>query len=163
MPERSIRRYGDPVLRTVCTPVTEFDAALAALVDDLAATAAPEGRAAVAAPQIGVSRRIFAYHLDGRVGHVVNPVVVETGGELRAIDEGCLSVPGLWFPMPRWEYAAVTGQDVRGEEIRVEGEGVFAQMLQHETDHLDGTVYVEKLPKERRREALRAIRQADWF
>ncbi|GAA2107181.1 MULTISPECIES: peptide deformylase [Brevibacterium] len=163
MPERSIRRYGDPVLRTVCTPVTEFDAALAALVDDLAATAAPEGRAAVAAPQIGVSRRIFAYHLDGRVGHVVNPVVVETGGELRDIDEGCLSVPGLWFPMPRWEYAAVTGQDVRGEEIRVEGEGVFAQMLQHETDHLDGTVYVEKLPKERRREALRAIRQADWF
>lgn len=163
MPERAIRHYGDPVLRSGCAPVTVFDDALRALVDDLAATAAPEGRAAVAAPQIGVSRRIFAYHLDGRIGHVINPVVVETGGELRDIDEGCLSVPGLWFPTPRWEHAAVSGVDVEGEEVRIEGEGVFAQMLQHETDHLDGTVYVETLPKERRREALRAIRQADWF
>ena len=163
MPDRPIRRYGDPVLRTVCDPVTRFDDALRALVRDLADTAAPDGRAAVAAPQIGVARRVFAYDLDGRVGHVVNPTVVETGGELRDIDEGCLSVPGLWFPTPRWEHAAVEGFDEHGEPVRVEGEGVFAQMLQHETDHLDGIVYVETLPGERRREARSAIRRADGF
>ena len=163
MPDRPIRRYGDPVLRTVCDPVTRFDDALRALVRDLADTAAPDGRAAVAAPQIGVARRVFAYDLDGRVGHVVNPTVVETGGELRDIDEGCLSVPGLWFPTPRWEHAAVEGFDQHGEPVRVEGEGVFAQMLQHETDHLDGIVYVETLPGERRREARSAIRRSDWF
>jgi len=163
MPDRPIRRYGDPVLRTVCDPVTRFDDALRALVRDLADTAAPDGRAAVAAPQIGVARRVFAYDLDGRVGHVVNPTVVETGGELRDIDEGCLSVPGLWFPTPRWEHAAVEGFDEHGEPVRVEGEGVFAQMLQHETDHLDGIVYVETLPGERRREARSAIRRSDWF
>lgn len=163
MTDRPIRHYGDPVLRTVCAPVTAFDDSLRVLVRDLADTAAPDGRAAIAAPQIGVDRRIFAYHLDGRVGHVVNPVVVETGGQLRDIDEGCLSVPGLWFPTPRWEFAAVEGFDVAGEPVRVEGEGVFAQMLQHETDHLDGTVYIETLPKERKREALAAVRRADWF
>lgn len=163
MPDRPIRRYGDPVLRTVCDPVTRFDDALRALVRDLADTAAPDGRAAVAAPQIGVARRVFAYDLDGRVGHVVNPTVVETGGERRDIDEGCLSVPGLWFPTPRWEHAAVEGFDQHGEPVRVEGEGVFAQMLQHETDHLDGIVYVETLPGERRREARSAIRRSDWF
>ena len=163
MPDRPIRRYGDPVLRTVCDPVTRFDDALRALVRDLADTAAPDGRAAVAAPQIGVARRVFAYDLDGRVGHVVNPTVVETGGELRDIDEGCMSVPGLWFPTPRWEHAAVEGFDEHGEPVRVEGEGVFAQMLQHETDHLDGIVYVETLPGERRREARSAIRRSDWF
>lgn len=163
MADRPIRHYGDPVLRTVCDPVTAFDEALRVLVRDLADTAAPDGRAAVAAPQIGVSRRVFAYHLDGRVGHVVNPTVVETGGEQRDIDEGCLSVPGLWFPTPRWEYAAVEGFDADGEPVRVEGGGVFAQMLQHETDHLDGIVYIETLPGERRREARSAIRRADWF
>ncbi|SMY10831.1 peptide deformylase [Brevibacterium jeotgali] len=163
MTDRPIRHFGDPVLRTVCTPVSAFDDSLRALVRDLADTAAPDGRAAVAAPQIGVDRRIFAFHLDGRVGHIVNPVVVETGGRLRDIDEGCLSVPGLWFPTPRWEFAAVEGLDVDGEQVRVEGEGVFAQMLQHETDHLDGTVYIETLPKERKREALAAVRRADWF
>ena len=163
MPDRPIRRYGDPVLRTVCDPVTRFDDALRALVRDLADTAAPDGRAAVAAPQIGVARRVFAYDLDGRLGHVVNPTVVETGGELRDIDEGCLSVPGLWFPTPRWEHAAVEGFDEHGEPVRVEGEGVFAQMLQHETDHLDVIVYVETLPGERRREARSAIRRSDWF
>ncbi|MGO1438829.1 MAG: peptide deformylase [Brevibacterium yomogidense] len=163
MADRPIRHYGDPVLRTVCAPVTSFDDSLRVLARDLADTAAPDGRAAVAAPQIGVDRRIFAFHLDDRVGHVVNPVVVQTGGEQRDIDEGCLSVPGLWFPTPRWEFAAVEGFDVDGEPIRVEGEGVFAQMLQHETDHLDGTVYIETLPKERKREALAAVRRADWF
>lgn len=163
MADRQIRLYGDPVLRTVCDPVTEFDERTARMVRDLADTAVPDGRAAVAAPQIGIDKRIFAYDLHGRVGHVINPVVVETAGERVDIDEGCLSVPGLWFPTPRWEYACVEGFDVDGEEIRIDGEGVFAQMLQHETDHLDGTVYIETLPTDRRREALRAIRRSDWF
>ncbi|WAL40754.1 peptide deformylase [Brevibacterium sp. BRM-1] len=163
MAEREIRLFGDPVLREACAPLTAFDAATAQLAADLIETALPEGRAAVAAPQIGVALRAFGYDLDGRRGAVFNPVVVETGGERVDIDEGCLSVPGLWFPTPRWSYARVTGLDEFGEPVELEGEAVFAQMLQHETDHLDGTVYVQTLPGQRRREAMRQIRQSSWF
>src|SRR5699024_2798163 len=137
MPEREIRLWGDPVLRSVCEPVTVFDDSGQALADDLVDSALPEGRAAVAAPQIG--------------------------GRLRDIEEGCLSVPGLFFPTPRYEFARVRGVDAKGEAVEVEGTEVFAQMLQHEVAHLDGQVYVQTLPKERRREAMKAIRSSDWF
>ncbi|MCQ9366699.1 peptide deformylase [Brevibacterium sp. 91QC2O2] len=163
MPDRSIRVFGDPVLRQICEPVVEFDEAARRLAEDLIETSLPAGRAAVAAPQIGVPLQAFGYDVDGRRGAVFNPVVVETGGELRDIDEGCLSVPELWFPTPRWEYARVTGLDATGEPVDIDGEGVFAQMLQHETDHLKGIVYVQTLPRERRREAMRSIRTAPWF
>lgn len=163
MPERTIRHFGDPVLAGVCDPVKDFDAATAALARDLVDSSLLPGRAAVAAPQIGVALRAFGYDIDGRTGAIFNPEIVATGGEFRDIDEGCLSLPGLWFPTPRWEYAKVTGFDEHGEPIELEGEGVFAQMLQHETDHLDGTVYVQTLPKERRRAAMAAVRAADWF
>jgi len=163
MAERSIRLFGDPVLREACAPITEFDAAAAQLAADLIDTSLPDGRAAVAAPQIGVGLRAFGYDLDGRRGAVFNPVVVETGGESTDIDEGCLSVPGLWFPTPRYPYARVTGVDEHGDPVDIDGEGVFAQMLQHETDHLDGVVYVQTLPAPQRREALKQIRQSSWF
>lgn len=163
MAERTIRHFGDPVLREKCAPVTEFGEETRALARDLIDSSLPEGRAAVAAPQIGVALRAFGYDVDGRTGCVFNPVVVATGGEHADVDEGCLSVPGLWFKTPRWSWAKVVGVDAHGAPVTLEGEGVFAQMLQHETDHLDGVVYVQTLPADRRREAMKQIRQSDWF
>src|SRR5699024_2934781 len=104
MPEREIRLWGDPVLRSVCAPVTVFDESVQALAADLVDRARPEGRAAVAAPQIGVGLRACGYDRDGRTGYVINPEIVELGGRLRDIEEGCLSVPGLFFPTPRYEF-----------------------------------------------------------
>lgn len=163
MAERAIRLFGDPVLRTECRPVTEFGPAAQSLARDLIDSSLPDGRAAVAAPQIGVALRAFGYDVDGRTGAIFNPEIIETGGEKRDIAEGCLSIPGLQFPTPRWEYAAVRGFDADGNPVELSGEGVFAQMLQHETDHLDGTVYVQTLPGPRRKEAMKQIRSAAWF
>lgn len=163
MVNRPIRTFGDPVLRSPCDTVTQFGDATRALARDLLDTAAPEGRAAVAAPQIGVGLRAFGYDLDGRSGVIFNPEVVATWGDLRDIEEGCLSVPGLFFPTPRYEKATVRGVDELGKPVEVTGEGVFAQMLQHETDHLRGILYIQTLPSDRRKDAMREIRQADWF
>ncbi|GAA4285571.1 peptide deformylase [Brevibacterium daeguense] len=163
MPERQIRLFGDPVLKTVTEPVTVFDGKLKDLVRDLLDTTNMEGRAGVAANQIGSTRRVFGYHVEGQLGYVINPTVVETGGELREIGEGCLSVPGLSFPTPRWERAVVRGVDWDNNPIVVEGEGLMAQMLQHEVDHLDGFVYLDRLSRVHRRTALRAVRESDWF
>ena len=163
MPERTIRLFGDPVLRTVCEPVREYGEATRALAQDLIDSSLPDGRAAVAAPQIGVAVRAFGYDVDGRTGAIFNPEITELEGEKRDIDEGCLSVPGLWFPTPRYERATCTGFDADGNPVTLSGDGVFAQMLQHETDHLNGVVYVQTLPRDRRKEAMAQIRQAQWF
>ncbi|GAA2009130.1 peptide deformylase [Brevibacterium samyangense] len=163
MPEKPIRFFGDPVLKTVTEPVTVFDDRLRALVRDLLDTTDMEGRAGVAATQIGSTKRVFAYRVDGKLGYVINPVLAETSGEYREIDEGCLSVPGLWFPTPRWSRAVVTGVDRDNEPIVLEGDGLMAQMLQHETDHLDGYVYLDRLSKENRRAALKQVRASTWF
>lgn len=163
MPERPIRRFGDPVLKTATDPVTVFDRKLRDLVRDLLDSTHMEGRAGVAATQIGSTRRVFAYHVEGELGYIVNPELVETGGELREIGEGCLSVPGLWYPTPRWETAVVRGVDQDNQPVVVRGEGLMAQMLQHEVDHLDGLVYLDRLSPENRRAALKAVRESDWF
>lgn len=163
MTVRRIRRYGDPVLRTPAAPIETIDDSVRQLVRDLLDTVDMEGRAGVAAPQIGVSLAAFSYNVDGRIGYLLNPEVVELGGELVDVDEGCLSVPSLWFKAPRREFARARGIDLEGKTVELSGTGVFAQMLQHETDHLAGTVFVDILPKDRRREALREIRRSDWF
>lgn len=163
MAEREIRLWGDPVLRSTSAPVTVFDDSVAALAQDLVDTSLPEGRAAVAAPQIGVGLRAFGYDLDGRTGYLINPEIVEVGGELRDIEEGCLSVPGLFFPTPRWEFTRARGVDAENNPVEIEGHEVFAQMIQHEIAHLDGQVYIQTLPGERRREAMKAIRSSSWF
>jgi len=160
---RDIRYYGDPVLRTEADPITKIDDRIRSLIADLVETTDMDGRAGVAAPQIGVPPRAFSYNVDGKVGYVINPVLEEVSGEPTEIDEGCLSVPGLWFPTKRYPYARVRGIDLEGEEVVLEGTGVMAQMLQHETDHLNGTVYVDTLAKDQRRLALREIRESDWF
>ncbi len=163
MTERQIRLFGDPVLRSKADPVvTPGDARTRSLVDDLIDTVTPPGRAGVAAPQIGVGLRAFSYNIDGRLGYVLNPVI-EVSGEPGLVDEGCLSVPGFYFPRMRYPFARVTGVDAAGREVVVEGDGLMAQALQHETDHLDGKLYIEGLEPGIKREAMRAVRAADWF
>jgi peptide deformylase len=160
---REIRLFGDPVLKTVSDPITEIDEGVRNLVEDLVDSVMVPGRAGVAASQIGVNLRVFSYNVDGEVGYVINPVVVEVSGEPELIEEGCLSVPELWFKTSRYPYAKVRGIDLDGNEIEVEGTGVLAQALQHETDHLDGLLYLDRLDKPTRREAMRQVRESDWF
>lgn len=133
------------------------------LVTDLIDSVRVPGRAGVAASQIGVNLRVFSYNVDGDVGYIINPVVVETSGDLELIDEGCLSVPGLWQKTPRYPFARVRGIDLDGNEIELSGTGLMAQALQHECDHLDGLVYLDRLEKDERRAAMRAVRESDWF
>ncbi|MFF1573044.1 peptide deformylase [Leifsonia sp. NPDC058292] len=163
MTERQIRLFGDPVLKTVSDPIVEVDDGVRGLVEDLVDSVLPPGRAGVAAPQIGVNLRAFSYNVDGDVGYVINPVLVEVSGEPELVDEGCLSVPGLWFKTARYPFARVTGTDLDGNEIEISGTGVLAQALQHETDHLDGKLYLDRLDKESRREAMKQVRESDWF
>lgn len=163
MSVREIRIFGDPVLRTVCAPIDEIDDGVRALVADLVDTVELPGRAGVAAPQIGVALRAFSYNIDGDIGYVLNPVLTEVRGEPEPTGEGCLSVPGLWHDALRHPWARVEGIDLDGNAVVIEGEGLLAQALQHETDHLEGRVYVEGLEPELKREAMRAIRGADWF
>jgi peptide deformylase len=155
---RTIREIGDPVLRTPADEVKAFDDYLAALVRDLEETVDHPGRAGLAAPQIGVSARVFSYNIDGRIGHMVNPRIVELSEETQDGDEGCLSVPGIWAPTVRAMHAVVAGFDVHGEPLRLEGTGLMARALQHEVDHLDGKLFLDRLTGEARKAALRALR-----
>ena len=163
MAVRPIRIFGDPVLKAPCAPVDVIDDGTRALVQDLLDTVALPGRAGVAAPQIGVSVRAFSYNIDGDIGYILTPRIVEVSGEPEYIDEGCLSVPGLWHPALRYPFARVTGLDLDGNEIELSGEGLMAQALQHETDHLDGMLYLQRLAPERRKIAMREVRESDWF
>jgi peptide deformylase len=163
MTERQIRLFGDPVLRSACDAVVPGDKKVASLVEDLIDTVEVPGRAGVAANQIGVGLRAFSYNVDGKVGYVLNPILVETSGEAELVDEGCLSVPGFYFPRLRFPYARVEGVDLDGNPVQLEGTGLMAQALQHETDHLDGHLYIEGLEADVKRDAMRLIRQADWY
>ncbi|MFE6733206.1 peptide deformylase [Microbacterium sp. NPDC057650] len=163
MSVREIRLYGDPVLRTVCAPIEEIDDGVRALVDDLVDTVELPGRAGVAAPQIGVAVRAFSYNIDGDIGYVLNPVLTEVRGDPQPTGEGCLSVPGLWHDAPRYPWARVEGIDLDGAPVVLEGEGLLAQALQHETDHLDGMVYLGRLDPETRKIAMRQVRESTWF
>lgn len=163
MAVRPIRLFGDPVLRSAADPIGRIDAAVHGLVADLLDTVRVPGRAGVAAPQIGVGLRAFSYNVDGVVGYVLNPELVEVRGEPEAVDEGCLSVPGFGFPRRRHPWARVIGIDLDGAPVELSGDGLLAQALQHECDHLDGRLFIEGLEPEIKRDAMRAVRQADWF
>ena len=163
MSVREIRLFGDPVLRGQTDPIGTIDDSTRALVRDLLDTVALPGRAGVAANQIGVGRRAFSYHVDGRIGYVLNPVLAEVRGEPELVDEGCLSVPGVAYPRSRYPWARVTGIDLDGNPVELAGDGLLAQALQHETDHLDGKLYIEGLDPETKREAMREIRATTWF
>lgn len=163
MSVREIRLFGDPILRSPTDPIDPGSDRARALVADLIDTVKVPGRAGVAANQIGVGLRAFSYNVDDEVGYVLNPTLVSTDGEPELVDEGCLSVPGLSYPRLRYPHATVTGVLLDGSEVTISGEGLLAQALQHECDHLDGHLYIEGLEPEVKREAMRAIRESDWF
>lgn len=163
MTVREIRLFGDPVLKTVSEPIKTFNQKTQALIEDLLDTTKLPGRAGVAAPQIGVNLRAFSFNVEGQTGYIINPVLVEVSGDKVLLDEGCLSVPELWHKTPRYEYAKATGIDLDGEPIELHGSGLMAQMLQHECDHLDGLVYLDRLEGEERKIAMKNLRATDWF
>ena len=163
MAVREIRLFGDPVLRTVCDPVEEVDEGVRALVEDLLDTVAFDGRAGLASTQIGHQLRAFSLHIDGEISYVLNPEIIALEGEPVATGEGCLSVPDLWFDVMRYPRATVRGMDLHGNEVVISGEGLLAQALQHECDHLDGKLYIQRLDREARGEAMRKIRTSSWF
>ncbi|KXI18639.1 peptide deformylase [Gardnerella vaginalis] len=154
---RKIRVVPDPVLRTPCDEIREITPSIHNLVEDLLETVNDPGRAGLSANQIGVSLRAFSYNINGRIGYILNPVIEETRGE-QYDDEGCLSVPGLWYKTRRAQYARVKGIDLNGKTLVLEGEGLMARMLQHECDHLDGHIYLDRLEKDVRAKALKELR-----
>ncbi len=160
---RAIRLFGDPVLRSPADAVRDFDKSLNQLVDDMTETMLEAPGQGLAAPQIGVPLRVFTYNVeDIGVGHVINPKLtlsIETEVDI----EGCLSIPGLTFDVERPITAKLRGQDVKGQTIEIEATELLARVFQHEIDHLDGVLYLQRLTKELRKEAMSQIRQAEWF
>ncbi len=157
-----IRLFGDPVLRTPAEPVKDFDKELRGLVKDLSETMLEAPGVGLAAPQIGVSLRVFTYFVDDVLGHLVNPTLDLSDDEQDG-DEGCLSIPGLAFPTKRAMSVVAKGWNMYGEPVTVEGTEMLARCVQHETDHLDGVLFVDRLDREARKAALREIRAAEWF
>ncbi len=157
-----IRLFGDPVLRTPAEPVVDFDKELRRLVKDLTDTMMDAPGAGLAAPQIGVGLRVFTYYVDEQLGHLVNPVL-DLGDEIdEEGEEGCLSFPGLTFPTPRAVRAVAKGFDMYGEPVTIEGSDLMARCLQHETDHLDGVLFIDRMDPAQRKLAMKAIREAEW-
>ncbi len=161
MSVRDIRLFGDPVLRTVAAPVVDFDKQLRQLVQDLTDTMLEAPGAGLAAPQIGVGLRVFTYNVEDVVGHLINPELTLTD-ETQTGDEGCLSIPGLTFDCTRAFGVVARGFDMYGEPVVIEGTEKLARCIQHETDHLDGILFVDRLDAETRKAAMKAIREAEW-
>jgi peptide deformylase len=162
VPVQPIRLLGDPVLRTPAAPVTTFDKELRNLVRDLRETMLDAPGAGLAAPQIGVGLRVFTYDVEDAEGHLVNPVLVSASEEQQDGDEGCLSLPGLSFPLKRSAHVVAAGFNMYGDPVTVEGGETLARCLQHETDHLDGVIFVDLLDPETKKAAMKAIREAEW-
>jgi peptide deformylase len=157
-----IRLFGDPVLTTPAADVTTFDKELRVLVKDLAETMLDAPGLGLAAPQIGVSLRVFTYDVDEEVGHLINPVLRVVGEEDQEGDEGCLSFPGLTFPTTRRQHVFATGMNMHGEPVTIDGSDLLARCIQHEVDHLDGILFIDRLDKTQRKAAMKEIRQAEW-
>ena len=162
MSVQSIRLFGDPVLTTPADPVTTFDKELRVLVKDLTDTMLDAPGAGLAAPQIGVSLRVFTYDVGDEVGHLVNPVIGVMSDEEQDGEEGCLSFPGLAFPTTRRQRVVATGFNMHGDPVTIEGSALLARCIQHEVDHLDGILFIDRLDAEQRKAAMRAIREAEW-
>jgi peptide deformylase len=163
MAVREIRLFGDPVLKTQSDLVSSITPSIQTLVEDLEETTALPGRAGVAAPQIGVNLKVFSYNVDGVIAHLINPQILEYLGEQVPMQEGCLSLPELWASTPRYPSVRVCGEKVTGEKVEFVATGFLAQVMQHEIDHLDGLVYVDRLDAPARKEAMAALRATDWF
>ena len=157
-----IRLFGDPVLRKPAIEVVDFDKELRKLIADLTDTMLEAPGAGLAAPQIGVGLRAFTWNVDGEVGHLVNPRL-ELSQEIQDGPEGCLSIPGLTIDCRRALSVVAHGFDMYGEPVTISGSDYLARAIQHETDHLDGVLFVDRLDPEARKAAMKAIRESDWF
>jgi peptide deformylase len=155
---RPLRLLGDPVLRTPSEQVTRFDDALAQLIADLIDTVQEPGRAGLAASQIGSSLAAFSYNVDGQLGYLINPRIVEATGMNDGL-EACLSIPGVSADRTRYWHAVAEGVDLERRPVTVTGTGELARCLQHETDHTRGELYIDKLTGAERRRVMREIRQ----
>lgn len=157
-----IRLYPDPVLREPAALVPDVDDAVRKLLADMTDTMHAAEGAGLAAPQVGVQRRVLVYHLpdeeEVRVRALVNPEIVASSGELTA-DEGCLSIPGLAYPVTRAQHVRVRGLDPDGAAVEYDADDFEARVIQHEVDHLDGVLYIDRIDREVRREALRILRE----
>ena len=161
MTVQNIRLFGDPVLRTPAVPVTTYDKELRNLVGDLTETLIDAAGAGLAAPQIGVGLRVFVYDVGGVMGHLINPSLDLSDDEQDG-DEGCLSFPGMFYPTKRAMRAVAKGWNMHGDPVVIEGTEMLARCVQHETDHLDGILFIDRLDAEQRKLAMRAIREAEW-
>lgn len=157
-----IRIVGDPILRTRADEVTEFGPVLRKLVADMDETMENVEGAGLAAPQVGVSLRVFTYQIAGQRGHIINPVLELSDDNQTDISEGCLSIPGLGYPVTRRRWTRATGVDVDNNPVVIEGEGFLARCLQHETDHLDGILYIDRLTGDLKKEAFRKLRNTNY-
>ena len=162
MSTRPIRLFGDPVLRTAAVPVVDFDKELRTLVADLTDTMLDAPGAGLAAPQIGVGLRVFTWFVEGEVGHLVNPEL-RLSEDTQDGPEGCLSLPGLALDCLRARSVVAHGFDMHGEPVVIEGSDLLARAIQHETDHLDGILFIDKLDTAARKVAMKAIRESEWF
>lgn len=159
---RPIRLFGDPILRRPAIEVEHFDNDLRQLVADLTDTMLDAPGAGLAAPQIGVGLRVFTWYVDGEVGHLVNPSL-ELSSETQDGAEGCLSLPELTYDCLRALSVVATGFNMHGDPLRIEGSELLARAIQHETDHLDGILFIDRLDDAGRKAAMREIRESDWF
>jgi len=160
MPPYTIRLFGDPVLKQKAGEIDDVDGALVRLADDMAVTLHEASGLGLAAPQVGVQKRLFVYDLQDGEGSktIVNPVVSEHRGEW-TYEEGCLSVPGLVWPIVRPKEVHLTGYDLDGNEVSIEADEIVARLFQHELDHLDGVLLLERLDPDTRKEAMRTLRE----
>jgi len=156
----AIRIVGDPFLRQRANEVTDIDGKLAAIVDGMTGALHEAHGLAVAAPQVGVLKRLFVYQFpdEDELRVIINPVISEASGEW-VYDEGCLSVPGLSWEIVRPKEVHLTGLDLHGNEVSFEADELVARMFQHELDHLDGVLLIDRLAEDQRKEAKRAVRQ----
>ena len=157
-----IRLFGDPVLRQRADEVVDFDKELRRLVEDLTDTMLDAPGAGLAAPQIGVGLRVFTWHVEGELGHLVNPRL-RLSEDTQDGPEGCLSLPGLSIDCVRARSVVADGFDMHGEPVTIEGSDLLARAIQHETDHLDGILFIDRLDREARRAAMKEIRESEWF
>ncbi len=157
-----IRLFGDPVLRRSALEVVDFDKELRTLVTDLTDTMLEAPGAGLAAPQIGVGLRVFTWNVDGELGHLVNPDLT-LSEEVQDGPEGCLSLPGLTYDCRRALSVVARGWNMYGDPVVIEGSELLARAIQHETDHLDGVLFLDRLDTDARKAAMREIRESDWF
>lgn len=162
MPIQPIRLFGDPILRRPAVDVVDFDRELRNLVADLTDTMLDAPGAGLAAPQLGVGLRVFTWYVDDEVGHLVNPVL-DLSDDEQFGPEGCLSIPELSFDCKRARSVVAKGFNMHGEPIVIEGSDLLARAIQHETDHLDGVLFIDRLDPDGRKAAMKAIRESEWF